>query len=281
VRPKLPLKKLTGSKLVPLLITLFFTACGIEDYPYIEPIDPSRVSTESNYRATIIMPGSMSAGSFTNYAIYYRIYVSNTTPELFPNTDTKSKIGVINPAMLTDYNAIEPYTNIDSVSTTTNTLFTNRKFYTMTLAGSKSAESVLGDSSIFGKTITFDFSQTGGLDIPTITIGNAAPVINTNSYYLQRAASNFTRIPSIIAPPATPPFTVEIYPFQNSADLSKKENLTTDTNLDVADKSGIAESDPHYAYVLMYIAAVGLNTQSYTQIYSIPTLIGIFLLPDA
>ncbi|MDR0719495.1 MAG: hypothetical protein LBF78_07655 [Treponema sp.] len=251
-------------------------ACGIEDYPYIEPINESRISTESNYRATINMPGSMSSGNFTNYVIYYRIYVSNTTPELFPNADTKNKIGVINPTMLTDYAAIEPYTNIDSVSTSTNTLFTNRKFYTMALAGSQTMENVL-DNSVFGQTLTFDFSQTGGVDIPTLTIGSGPPVINTNSFYLQRSNSNFTKVPSITASPITVPF----FPFQNSEELSKKENLTTDINLDVANKSDIIEGDPHYTYVLMYIAAVGLNTQSYTQIYSIPTLIGIFLLPDA
>jgi hypothetical protein len=271
VRPKLPLKKL-----VPLFSVLFFITCGIEDYPYIEPIDKSRITTELNYRAIINMPGTPSGGGFTNYVIYYRIYVSNTTPEQTPNTDTKNKIEVINPAMLTDYNAIEPYTNIDSVSTSTNTLFTNRKFYAMTLAGARSMDSVLGNS-IGGQPITFDFSQTGGVDIPTLTIGSGSPVINTNSFYLQRSNSNFTKVPSITAPSITAP----IYPFQNSEDLSKKENLTTDINLDVANKSDIAENDPHYTYVLMYIAATGLNTQSYTQIYSIPTLIGIFLLPDA
>jgi hypothetical protein len=54
-------------------------------------------------------------------------------------------------------------------------------------------------------------------------------------------------------------------------------NASATVNADVADQSGI--SGPRYTYVSMYILAYGMDN-NFSSVYSTPTHIGIFLLPD-
>ena len=65
--------------------------------------------------------------------------------------------------------------------------------------------------------------------------------------------------------------------FRNSTELSDITKANSNINADVAVRSGIAIP---YAYVSMYIVAIGLNPVGFTQIYSKPTHISIFRLPD-
>jgi hypothetical protein len=66
--------------------------------------------------------------------------------------------------------------------------------------------------------------------------------------------------------------------FVNSDDINNGAyiNTATYTNLDVQNNS---VSGPRYTYASMYIVAYGMDL-SYSNIYSAPTFIGVFRLPD-
>jgi hypothetical protein len=65
--------------------------------------------------------------------------------------------------------------------------------------------------------------------------------------------------------------------FRNTSELNRVENLTPKINADVVNKPDI--SGPRYAYVSMYIVVTGTDS-NYTAIYSQPTHISIFRLPE-
>jgi hypothetical protein len=65
--------------------------------------------------------------------------------------------------------------------------------------------------------------------------------------------------------------------FFNTQDLNSSANATALINNDVADKSGI--SGQRYTYVSIYIVTTGRDS-NFTPLYSRPTHVGIFILPD-
>jgi hypothetical protein len=67
--------------------------------------------------------------------------------------------------------------------------------------------------------------------------------------------------------------------FLNTGELNDSNNIKPTVNADVVTISSPVGSQRH-AYVLLYIVTSGLNEQSYTPIFSIPTFVGIFLLPN-
>jgi hypothetical protein len=66
--------------------------------------------------------------------------------------------------------------------------------------------------------------------------------------------------------------------FLNSAELNSSSNITSTINADVAAPSGSGIT--LHAYVAIYIATAGINGQTYTPIFSTPSFVGIFKLPD-
>jgi len=65
--------------------------------------------------------------------------------------------------------------------------------------------------------------------------------------------------------------------FRNREELSKPENAVSNINADVAGRTGLSQ---RYAYVSMYIVAEGINQAAFTSIYSKPTHISVFRLPE-
>ncbi|MDR2071300.1 MAG: hypothetical protein LBP81_07810 [Treponema sp.] len=239
---------------------LLLAACGIEEYPYLEPVRESNISWELNTQATILLP-YVSSQQFTHFAIYYRIYVSDV-PIVSTISDTNT-MNTINSTLAQDYNTFLPYINTDntSVSTQIDTLFSNRKYYSLYTESPLDLNNLLS-SSAMGQRIVIDFSQGNGR--PTIEIGGA-------EYVLWRTTGR-ERLGEVF----------EIKPndrsFLNTGELNSSVSTSSaPVNTDVADK---AVSGSRYTYVSMYIVSAGQNLTDYRPFYSQPAYIGVFLLPD-
>ena len=240
--------------------TIFlFVNCGLDEYPSIDPVPQSYISRQLNNWAEVRIP-DQNTNSFQNYVIFYRIYVSDV---LEPSTTT-SVFNVINPVLDTDYSSIRQY--IDSttlVNVNMESFFTGRNFHYLELFDDHDINAVLSSSSsgyptIYGKTLIFDFSS--GRD-PVMSIGST-------EYTLRRSNGNGLFSPQ---PNRT---------FRNSEGLYASANINSNTNADVVNKSGINNNARCYTYAAFYIVAEGIDSATYSNIYSTPSLIHVFQLPD-
>ena len=249
--------------LIILFLLLFFSSCGLEDFYFLYPVEMDDITPISESRATVrIDQRNQSVPNFLNYVIFYRIYVSDSLqisiePEIF---------NLINPALHDNHNNLSPFigsttfgnTNLDNV-------FRNIRFNYLELENNQIANVL--SSSVFNETLIFDFSH--GIR-PTMTV-NGIP------YTLIRSTGGGTFNP-------LPDDELLYRYFVNSAELRRRENINDNINADVSDltrsNSLVNENNILYTYVALYIAAVGLNPISYTNFYSTPALIHVFLLPD-
>ena len=235
------------------LAFLLISSCGLEDYPYINPIPQANITQEFNNRAVVRVPNTYEGTPFSNFAVFYKIYVSDIPVA----STTISSFPAINSILSTDYNAFSTY--IDSttiVNTNMENLFQGRGYKYLGLQG-VNIGSVLSTAAL-GNNIIFEFPSSRA---PTMTLSG-------NTYTLWRSDGNgvFSPRPDRL--------------FMNSEELWKSENITSTINADVADKSGIGETARHYTYAALFIVAVGINVSSYSSIFSTPSLIHVFQLPD-
>jgi hypothetical protein len=248
------------------LAVFALSACGIEDYPYLESIPQADVSQNSNDQGRVIIRGSSNGGGnpgpgyFTHYAVYYRLYVGSYE-ELAP---MKNNLYTINPQMSSDYNAIEPYIDNDSIgSSSMGSIFSGRNFYTMVI---NSDENFLNDSTLnlsgYGKTLIFDFNRSA---VPELYFEDNS----AHKYPIRRSNGNgsFNPRPS------------NRY-FVNSPDLYDPVNSTPNINADIVKREGLADGDTRHTYIMLYILAIGINLQSFPPIYSTPSTAIILRLPD-
>jgi hypothetical protein len=229
---------------------LFFS-CGIEDYAYLEPVPSGSIQLTLNTDAVVYLPSQGAGSNFTQYNIYYRIYISDIL-ESGGIQRSRPAMERINPALANDYFALEPYTNTNSsvnASASTDSLLRNRGYQAL------SYEPGLAINGSGVLELHFP-AQTGS--IPYLVYGG--------SYNLYRSNGNGTFNPQ-----------PDRY-FCNSSEINSSANAINTVNADVSNKSGI--SGPRYTYAALYIAAEGLNQPSYTPFYSIPTFIGVFKLPE-
>jgi hypothetical protein len=245
------------------LSLLLLSACGIEDYPYLEPVREGNITWEFNVRAAIVLP-NVSSQQFTHFAIYYRIYISGESilSNILPTDMSK-----INSTLYQDYNTFLPYTNTDNTSASTQigTLFSNRKYYSL-YTESPALNDLLSPSAM-GQRIVIDFAQTTDGHPPTIEIGGT-------EYVLWRTTGK-ERLGEIF----------DIKPdnnrtFVNTSDLHSSTyaaSTNTTANNDVQDN---AVSGERYTYVSMYILSAGHDLITYSPIYSQPVHIGVFRIPD-
>jgi hypothetical protein len=243
-----------------ILAAAGLTTCGMEDYIYLYPVQAGNISVRLAEQATVRLPAPISgeASYFTHFTIYYRIYISELPASSEINTPELMR--TFNTSLYSDYTGIYPSTSNNSSSTTVNTaissLFSGRKYYELALAGND-IESIL-DSGSQGAELVINFP--GQINVrPTFTIGN-----NTYTLYRSTGSGAFTPQPDRY--------------FINSSELNRSENATPALNADVADQSGI--SGKRYAYVSMYIVKLGRDINTLSTIYSAPTFIGVFKLPD-
>ncbi|GHU30014.1 hypothetical protein FACS1894172_02350 [Spirochaetia bacterium] len=250
---------MTPVRCIALVVCILAASCGIEDYPYLEPVPIGSITIELNSRSTVLLPKESPGRGFIHFTVFYRIYVS-TVPE--SGSIGTGVMSTLNSTMLSDYNTLLPYTDTTNTTTTTavGTLFKNRRFYELELDGIDIDRNVLNSSSI-GKTLIFNFPQIPG-EIPTLTVGTANP------YQLQRTSGDGTFTPE----------PTDRY-FQNSTELNSSKNAVTTINADVAGSNEANESVTRYTYVMLYIVATGIDS-NFAPVYSSPAFVGVLRLPD-
>jgi len=234
---------------------VFLLTCGIEEYYYLPQVPERNISTIFNTSATINLPSIDSFYYAQSYKIYYRIYISENYSQGI-EINTSSLRNSISTALESDYNAIYP--NTDPTSTTAgtpaNTLFKNRNYFELALQGTD-ANSLLTTSG-------------GNVRILFPTVQGGYPVLSINNgpeFRLYRSKD------------LTSPEPKGDRSFRNTSDLNAPEKATANINADVAGRTGLSQ---RYAYVSMYIVAEGTNQAAFTPIYSKPTHISVFKLPE-
>jgi hypothetical protein len=239
------------------LFSFFVLTCGIDEYYYLPQVSQSRIRDKvMNNSATIDIPSISDFYYATNYSIFYRIYISgqNVDAQIQTSNDILSNI---NPDLWRDYSAIYPSTDPtnSSASTSVSTLFKNRNYFELELFNVTNIyDTVLSPN---GGKLTLQFPAVIG-EYPYATFNNESNLL------LKRCSRD------LISP------VPDLY-FLNSEDLNDSAKAIATINADVAGRTGISQ---RYAYVSMYIVAVGLNPGLFTPIYSKPTHIGIFKLPE-
>jgi hypothetical protein len=238
-----------------LLILLLCSACGIDDYLYLD--SPVRLNVSGN-QATVQLPATSSPTNFLHYTVYYRIYISDV---LISGVPTEPQLTDINPLLYEDYSAFKRYTENEDLSPPS-TLFSGRHYYKLELAPPFNIDAILSPG-----VVVFNFPDPIN-SIPELTHSGTS-----YSYSLYRSNNGFNPLPSSSSPSHRL--------FQNTDDLNASANaFQTDPNKngDVANKSSMIPSF-RYTYVSLYIIAEGIDNH-YSPIYSRPTHIGVFRLPD-
>ena len=249
-------------------------SCGLEAFYYIDYIPDENVTMDRVYNATIRLPGAGADGYsapsdyFDNFIIFYRIYISGDNP--VGTVLTSEQRTAINATLNADFGGILSTT--DKTSTTVNTsnlenFFYGRNYYQLTLENAEISD-VLSASRSLGRTLEITFPSVPG-QRPSLNLGQSEP-----QYALKRAVSG----PSInFRPEPLDRF------FLNHEDLYNSEKANDrNINADVATRSATAMPANRYTYVAMYIAAAGRSFETPPRnIYSQPTFIGVFMLPDS
>jgi hypothetical protein len=238
-------------------------SCGIETYKYLDPVYPEGISMLLNTTAYINLPGGQPP-YFRYFTIYYRIYISDLSVSGVVDTGILAQI---NPALYADYNYFYSYTNTTStvVPTTMGTIFSGRKYFPLELEND-SIESALGSG---GRRITLDFAANSQFK-PALIMADIRDNPGEPRIPLSRNTRNENN-----------PYANNYY-FVNSDDVNNGDHITSDSSRINQDVQNSAQSisGPKYTYVSMYILSYGLDDTNFTNIYSIPTFIGIFRLPD-
>ena len=247
------------------MLSFSMLSCGIEDYPYIYSIPTGYIQNELNSRVRVYISDDNDGNIFfSNYTIFYRIYVSDVEI-ISPSSENDYR--AINTALNNDHLRVRPYIGNDSMgSSAIVSLFGNMNYYTITVQ-SADIDYVLSSENplnIFGKYLIIDFSRESENEtIPFMTIGNSP------RYNLLRSDGG-----GVYAVKPT-----NIRYFQNSAELFDVANIEDPSvNGDITDKPSAFERS--HTYVNMYIVASGLDPQTYIQLYSSPAHIGVLRLPE-
>jgi hypothetical protein len=263
---------------VAAFVLFFLFSCGIEDTPFIGSVPPSYISRQNVYRATIWLPSPSSdfGSEFTNFEIYYKIYLSD-----MPVTSIDaSNMASVNAALASDYNALYTYTADNTSSTVlqtfSTTIFTGRGFYPIDLSRLSIENYVLSPSypSVLGKSVVIEFPNSS-TEVPylmrsDIDDDHTAPDYNPDHLPLQRRISQIgTETPYSTS--------TDKHLFLNFPELHQTPG-TTNSNRDVS--STLQGTGIQYAYCLLYIVAVGINDSTLSSLSGIPTYINVFLLPN-
>ena len=236
-----------------ILFCLFFIlSCGIDEHYYLPQVPESNITRTNNTEARVILPQIDNYYYATSYSIYYRIYISNypAEGEIISLAERRN----ISPSLVSDFDTFSSFTNPTSTSLPASNTFSNRDYFELEFDGEETS-SIL---SIGGSTLNFIFPTWSGC-VPAVVLNNGREI-------------PLCRSGNLISPePSGNPF------FRNASGLSDYNFSTQDNkNKDVAGRYGMSE----HAYVSMYIVAVGYNNTDFNYIYSKPTFISIFKLPN-
>jgi hypothetical protein len=247
-----------------LCCVFLFASCGIENYVYLEPVE--YVTSVGATSANITIPNNSGDPNFRYYAIFYRIYISDQSID---SIGTSGQRSVINQALATHYNTINPYTVNDNISPSSiGTVFSSLKYYPLYVeigsANISMAQILQYSASIhiapltLGSTVDIVFANAG----PYLRV-NYSPTSSSPDLPLRRSADGFT-----VSPDRS---------FFNSTELTNDGNITENRNADVERNPNMTTSS-RYTYVSLYIAATGIDN-NFTAVYSRPKHIGVFRLP--
>jgi len=154
---------------------------------------------------------------------------------------------LINPALVSDFNFFNPFTDPVNYSSITGiNTFSSRRYYEL----------------------EFPIGMTGGtlfIRFPTAQGGFPTISLNNNTVNLRRSSL------------LTSPRPENDRSFRNTIELNNNANATAAINADVAPATG----QTGHAYAAMYIITVGQNPQNFSRVYSKPTFISVFKLPNA
>jgi hypothetical protein len=252
-----------------LLLSIPLFSCGIEKLYYLPQVSISNIHTTLNTEAVITIPNTLNQSEYDelspSYSIYYRIYISNLeiTSEILPGEMSR-----INTVLNSDYIHFFPFTDSTNQTSVLNAnSFRNRNYHEL-------------DHMFQGESLFTALRRGGG------TLNLNFPVIPGNSPTLSE--------PNRIDPVTREPFSrnlsrnrgdgqnhglnFSLEPdrrFFYTDDLVLHTN-TTDTNLDVHRPAAVFG----FAYVSMYLVAVGANPTDFSRVFSKPTHIGVFKLPN-
>ena len=193
-----------------------------------------------NTEATIILPDKTGYNFFKYYKIYYKIYLSEN---INLNVDD-SKTNFSN-EYNSDFALLSPYADPSNslASSSIDHIFRNRNFFELNFLNVSNYLMMPTDNIL-----TIKFS-TGSLEYP-------AASLETGQY------KDILLLRSINDPVPNPYF------------INTDELRADSKNVDVAQGNG------SYSYVSMYIVAVGYDSDSFAEVYSKPTHINLFKLPD-
>jgi len=249
--------------LVNMVLTagLFFS-CGLDEYYYLDQIPLSSIKVTDTTQADFSLPMRTSFSYVDDYVIYYRIYTSNLSfSGTIPTSSSPADhLQDINRSLRSDFDRIYPST--DPLNTSANTaianLFRSLNYYELEWEDSRKPEkfdlNIQNDVQIL-------FSPNPGRQ-PTISINAGIP--GGRTYTLNRSTNGRVFHPQ-----------PDLY-FMNHSDLTDPTKATSTINADTA--PGVSGSN--LTYVSMYIVALGTDAENFTSIYSKPTHIGIFRLPE-
>jgi hypothetical protein len=230
---------------------LVLHSCGIESYYYLPEVPAGNITTSANQWASVSLP-QITMSYFTHFALYYRIYLS------YEQIANIGDLSGVNATLNSDYRYLSTYTS-SSTTTSVNvaSIMSSRGYqplFFQTASGSSISNDLLSSTS--GALLRIDFSVAGS--VPAITYpGGAASLIRSNGDGV------FTPLPDRY--------------FRDTPELKNPAYINSTTNADVVNASGTGITS--YAFVSLYIVSVGLNEQTYTPIFSIPTFVGVFRLP--
>ncbi|MDR1868918.1 MAG: hypothetical protein LBQ82_02920 [Treponema sp.] len=231
--------------------SLLVPSCGIEENYYLPQVPQNRITRTNNTEAVIILPSLNQYNYAQNYIIYYKIYISGE--DSIADIQTSSERSNISSDLASDYSAINPYADpVSQSQSNVSTILKNRNYFELELDGADIKNSL----PLSGGSVRIFFPTSAG-EYPTLSYNDGQGI-------------RFRRSRQLISPqPVGDPY------FRNTNDLSNPENSNSNINADVASRSG----STGFAYASMYIVAVGL-TNDFKQIFSKPTHISIFKLPN-
>jgi hypothetical protein len=259
-------------------------------------VQNSAIIRTSNTAATITLPAQTDA--FVNYIFYYRIYISSqaANDDMVANNfvynasntaNNKNELGNYNETMGNDFSSFAQYLTPTDTSTANptdvSTLFSGKYYYSIQIdpdqnSGIASPDNLLSSSLLKnGGIVIFDFNAN---KIPTMQINGGT------LYKLIRSTGDGAFTPE---PGTTDHHGSFLRPyFQNDSVLNNPDkawssiNVGQTINRDVATSSSVtAQTQQRHTYAALFVAAFGFDTSSMALVYSTPTLVSIFALPDS
>jgi hypothetical protein len=220
-----------------------FISCGIDDEPYLEPVDASSVVVTSNTSARVTTDVAGEADYSPSFLLYYKIYISSASES---GTISSADMSRINTTLGSDYSGISTYTTLNTTNRPvfTPTVFSNRNFYPMIVNSSET----ISDSG----TIALNFENQPSRTIPSLELNGKTQTLDRST-----GGDSFVPLP------------------ENDRRFRNFPELQNTQNKDVAQGSG-----GDYSYCAVYIIKRGINSQTLAAIYSAPTFIAVFRLPE-